>query len=371
MPQNPILCRYRYDPLDRLATHTPLAQAAVRMFYQADKPITETQGIDQRSFLRYDHQLLACRATEGHSSSVSLTASDHQQSIMSVVAPRQIEAIAYTPYGHSNPLAHLPGFNGQPCDPITGHYLLGNGYRAFNPVLMRFNSPDSLSPFGRGGLNVYAYCAGDPVNGSDPSGHIRVVSSLMKLWRRVTRKTPEVPGLKSSVELLSLPRFPSSTPRKGMTDLPLEVFAAMQHNLDAADVMSLRQVSRRVNELSDAASEVNFNKYVNSTVGVDRFSVSTWKGGTVVASELDKVSFAHYGRAPGVSYLETRRFISLDAITELYRQNEKYKMADRRLRYSQGLLDYSPRSSVSSSGSQDVWLSRYSLDLGNAHRIRN
>ncbi|MEE4883134.1 RHS repeat-associated core domain-containing protein [Pseudomonas alliivorans] len=171
MPQNPILCRYRYDPLDRLATHTPLAQAAVRMFYQADKPITETQGIDQRSFLRHDHQLLACRATEGHSSSVSLTASDHQQSIMSVVAPRQIEAIAYTPYGHSIPLAHLPGFNGQPCDPITGHYLLGNGYRAFNPVLMRFNSPDSLSPFGRGGLNVYAYCAGDPVNRSDASGH--------------------------------------------------------------------------------------------------------------------------------------------------------------------------------------------------------
>ncbi|KPZ22499.1 RHS repeat-associated core domain-containing protein, partial [Pseudomonas syringae group genomosp. 3] len=31
--------------------------------------------------------------------------------------------------------------------------------------------PDSLSPFGKGGLNAYAYCAGDPVNRSDPSGH--------------------------------------------------------------------------------------------------------------------------------------------------------------------------------------------------------
>ncbi|EGH35731.1 hypothetical protein PSYJA_44541, partial [Pseudomonas syringae pv. japonica str. M301072] len=38
---------------------------------------------------------------------------------------------------------------------MTGHYLLGNGYRAFNPVLMRFNSPDSLSPFGEGGVNAY------------------------------------------------------------------------------------------------------------------------------------------------------------------------------------------------------------------------
>lgn len=65
----------------------------------------------------------------------------------------------------------LPGFNGELLDDITGHYLLGNGYRAYNPVLMRFNSPDSLSPFGEGGLNAYAYCAGDPVNRSDPSGH--------------------------------------------------------------------------------------------------------------------------------------------------------------------------------------------------------
>ena len=35
---------------------------------------------------------------------------------------------------------------------------------------MRFNSPDTLSPFGKGGINAYAYCAGDPVNRSDPSG---------------------------------------------------------------------------------------------------------------------------------------------------------------------------------------------------------
>lgn len=66
---------------------------------------------------------------------------------------------------------HL-GFNGDLCEPITGHYLLGNGYRAYNPVLMRFNSPDSLSPFSDGGLNAYAYCLGDPVNHVDRDGHI-------------------------------------------------------------------------------------------------------------------------------------------------------------------------------------------------------
>ncbi|BAP42779.1 RHS repeat-associated core domain-containing protein [Pseudomonas sp. 21LCFQ02] len=64
-----------------------------------------------------------------------------------------------------------PGFNGELPDPLTGHYLLGHGYRAYNPVLMRFNSPDSLSPFAEGGINAYAYCAGDPANRSDRSGH--------------------------------------------------------------------------------------------------------------------------------------------------------------------------------------------------------
>ncbi len=28
-----------------------------------------------------------------------------------------------------------------------------------------------MSPFGKGGMNAYAYCAGDPVNRSDPTGH--------------------------------------------------------------------------------------------------------------------------------------------------------------------------------------------------------
>ena len=36
---------------------------------------------------------------------------------------------------------------------------------------MRFNSPDSLSPFGDGGINAYSYCDNNPVNLSDSSGH--------------------------------------------------------------------------------------------------------------------------------------------------------------------------------------------------------
>jgi RHS repeat-associated protein len=66
----------------------------------------------------------------------------------------------------------LAGFNGQRPDPVSGHFHLGNGYRAYNPVPGRFTAPDSWSPFGAGGINPYAYCTGDPVNRTDPSGHM-------------------------------------------------------------------------------------------------------------------------------------------------------------------------------------------------------
>ncbi|QIU88442.1 RHS repeat-associated core domain-containing protein [Yokenella regensburgei] len=78
----------------------------------------------------------------------------------------------WSPWGAGPPLPGLPGFNGERPDPVSGSYHLGNGYRAYNPLLMRFNCPDNLSPFGVGGINPYAYCAGDPVNHTDPTGHL-------------------------------------------------------------------------------------------------------------------------------------------------------------------------------------------------------
>ncbi|MGC9494117.1 RHS repeat-associated core domain-containing protein [Vibrio genomosp. F10] len=74
-----------------------------------------------------------------------------------------------------NPL----GFNGVRRDPVTKLYPLGHGYRMYSPTLMRFNAQDSLSPFGRGGVNGYAYCLGDPINRHDPSGHIALLSLLI------------------------------------------------------------------------------------------------------------------------------------------------------------------------------------------------
>lgn len=97
-----------------------------------------------------------------------------------ITAGKKASARRYTPYGVMNggssnrqsPGGMPLGFNGEGVDAMTGLYHLGNGYRPYSPVLMRFMAPDSLSPFGAGGINPYAYCSGDPINHTDPSGHI-------------------------------------------------------------------------------------------------------------------------------------------------------------------------------------------------------
>ncbi|NRD73995.1 RHS repeat-associated core domain-containing protein [Shewanella sp. VB17] len=71
------------------------------------------------------------------------------------------------------------GFNGERQDSATGLYHLGKGYRVYNPALMRFHASDSMSPFGKGGVNAYAYCLGDPINLKDPSGHFALMSLLI------------------------------------------------------------------------------------------------------------------------------------------------------------------------------------------------
>ena len=65
-------------------------------------------------------------------------------------------------------------YSGAYQDPITHGYPLGHGYRHYLPALMRFSAPDDASPFGRGGINAYAYCAGDPINRVDPSGRFHL-----------------------------------------------------------------------------------------------------------------------------------------------------------------------------------------------------
>lgn len=102
---------------------------------------------------------------------ISLLATDVNDSVI-LIQQHLKTSQHYTPYGFQKTQSWVPGFNGQLPDAITGGYLLGNGYRLYSPVVMRFYSADSWSPFGKGGLNTYAYVAGNPVNNTDPTGHM-------------------------------------------------------------------------------------------------------------------------------------------------------------------------------------------------------
>lgn len=67
------------------------------------------------------------------------------------------------------------GMHGQLVDRIGDHvqlYHLGNGARSYSPAIQRFLRMDPFSPFSAGGINAYAFCSGDPVNRTDPSGYL-------------------------------------------------------------------------------------------------------------------------------------------------------------------------------------------------------
>jgi RHS repeat-associated protein len=111
--------------------------------------------------------------------SLYLTGASLSGDTLLAISSTASQNFAYSPFGSVPPESiqdvPLPGFNGERPDPLSGlcgvtH--LGNGYRTYSPTLMRFICPDSESPFGAGGINPYMYCSGDPINASDPSGHL-------------------------------------------------------------------------------------------------------------------------------------------------------------------------------------------------------
>ncbi|WP_273823365.1 RHS repeat-associated core domain-containing protein [Pseudomonas asplenii] len=189
LPRETLLCRYHYDPLDRLIDCAVSNQANLLRFYCESRLANEIQGAKQTRFFQHDNQLLAQQQRQDNAQNTWLLATDSQRSVLKTLRGAIDHPIAYTPYGHGKITSHLGsllGFKGERADPITGHYPLGSGYRVFNPVLMRFNSPDSWSPFGAGGINSYLYCLADPVNRVDRDGHISTPSPrtvLPDLWR--------------------------------------------------------------------------------------------------------------------------------------------------------------------------------------------
>lgn len=140
-----------------------------RYFYSRNDVSTLFGGDEFFSFMRSDTGLSAIRSSAGLN---RIIGSDAQGSVLSEIERAACVHRRFAVYGLA---AHLPvkdiGFKGERCDVFTQCYPLGNGYRIYSPVLMRFQSADNQSPFGNGGLNAYAFVKGNPVNLSDPCGH--------------------------------------------------------------------------------------------------------------------------------------------------------------------------------------------------------
>ncbi|WP_457373825.1 RHS repeat-associated core domain-containing protein [Pseudomonas sp. TE12234] len=256
-----LLCHYRYDALDRLTGQGLTNAPPLQRFYCKSRLTTEIQGALRQTLFQQGDWLLAQQTQQGVEYDTALLATDQQRSVLHTLKTNQAQPIAYAPYGHRRFISgwlSLMGFNGERPDPLTGHYLLGNGYRAFNPVLMRFNSPDSLSPFGKGGLNTYAYCLGDPANKNDPTGHFSAaINKMLSTWLHRARDRISVSfarslGSSSSVQPASnLNALGSSHPIANQTTLAPEPLyqppSLVQESLKA---INKRGIGSSLNEIA-------------------------------------------------------------------------------------------------------------------------
>lgn len=176
-----IIATYHYDAMDRMVRQLAQDGGNTQLYYREGSVVSQYNEDNAVSteFVKVANTMLARK----DSTNSQLYLSDFKGTPLSQVdsQSKSIADTGFTAFGASanNTLpAWSPAFNGQVRDPITGYYHLGSGYRAYNPELMRFNTPDSWSPFGEGGINPYAYCRNDPINFIDPTGHMSLRAGI-------------------------------------------------------------------------------------------------------------------------------------------------------------------------------------------------
>ena len=160
----------------------------VTFIFRGDEVVTEETQEDKIRYIR-TNSLLASDAESART--YYHYASDEMGSITHVVdseANKILNQYEYDAWGNlttcDEKVPNRFKFNGQQYDPITQQYYLRARY--YNPVIGRFTQEDTY----RGdGLNLYAYCAGNPVYYIDPSGHIICENTADLLADKVNQST--------------------------------------------------------------------------------------------------------------------------------------------------------------------------------------
>lgn len=254
-----LLHQYAYDPLDRHVKSGGSQGDETQVFYNNDRVATEIKGNTAYRVFETDNAVLGQLTTTPRGVETALIAHDDKRSTLATLTSEQHTPVAYTAAGYSTAdEQRVLGFNGERDDKTTGHYLLGNGYRAFNPVLMRFNSPDSWSPFGDGGINAYAYCDNDPLNKVDPTGHIpafiKFLLRPLKLIKSAKKTTERINDLQSKInitiraskidtrQIASLPETPNTLSRSQLLTRALAAQKIADNAVIAANKLAAKKV---------------------------------------------------------------------------------------------------------------------------------
>ena len=135
-------------------------------------------------------------------------ASDEQESTI-FITDRQGKVknrYAYDAFGNTveaeEQISNRYQYTGQQFDPITQQYYLRARY--YNPAIARFTQEDE---YHWDGLNLYAYCANNPVDYYDPSGYYKELwKPLNSAWdaRRIVRDIEAKTGRKLTSKQIHL-----------------------------------------------------------------------------------------------------------------------------------------------------------------------